>query len=91
MTAATDFHEDCGMPMSSHSVVCPQPRPVVTADSLRRGPQPDTLSGWCGMAIGAATTIPYGPGVNEPFDEESANNILDWLLEGIHNLEASEK
>lgn len=87
----TEFHEDCGMPMSTHSVVCPTGGAGITPESLRRGKQPDSLEGFIGMAIGAATTIPYGPGIHEPFDEESASNIMDWALEGIRNLEMSAK
>lgn len=87
----TAFHEECGMPLEMHSVVCPGAPGVITPEALRKGPQPTTLEEWVGQGISAASTIDYGPGYNEQFDSESAANILQWMVEGIRNLEMSSK
>lgn len=60
----------------------------ISRADLMKGPQPTSLEEYIGVAIGAATTIPYGPGVAEPFDEVSANAIRGWAVDGIRSLEA---
>lgn len=60
---------------------------TITRESLERGKQPESVADYIGQAIGAATTIPYGPGVDEPFDSDSATAIFDWCLAGIARID----
>lgn len=61
-----------------------------TTESLRSGRQPGSLEEWIGQAIGAASTIPHGPGVHEAFDSESAKNVLQWAVAGARATLAAE-
>lgn len=46
------------------------------------GLQPESLTAMVYTALGVASSyLHYGPGINEPFDSESATVLGDWMIE----------